>query len=283
MTPEEANAERLKLAELVGQQASTDLRKLGLVLDFVKIQSISDDHGYLEAIGRKRSAEVVKNARIAEATAEAEARMVAAEQKRRGSVAEAEAEVVIADAENKLRVHRATLAAETNRAEQRARVAGEIARVEEEQSLEAVRVEMNRKRYEADTIVPAEAEKMAAELKARGMAAKILENGRATAEAVQSMQAQWDNGNTRELFLIQMLPDLLQMVTKVIADNLHIEKLTVVDSGNGNGLPQHVRSITGSAITILEQLKTATGLDVAGLLQKAAEKNNGNQFPKQFP
>jgi flotillin len=283
MTPERANSERLRLAEIVAQQGSVDLRKLGLVLDFVKIQNISDDEGYLQAIGRKKSAEVVRDARIAEATAEAEARTVAAEQKRIGNVAEAEAEMLIADAEHRLRVHRAELAAETNRAEQRAKVAGDVARVQEEQALEAARVELNRSRYEADTIAPAEAEKAAAELKARGEAAKILENGRATAEAVQLMQAQWQNGNTRELFLIQMLPDLLNMVTKVVAENLRIEKLTVVDSGNGNGLPQHVKSLTGSAIAILEQLKNATGLDVPAIFQTAAEKNNGNKFPKQFP
>ncbi len=281
--PEEANAERLQLAEHVAQQVSSDLRKLGLMLDFVRIQNISDDQGYLEAIGRKRSAEVVKNARIAEATAEADARVVAAEQKRKGSVAEAEAEVLIADAENRLRVHRADLAAETNRAEQRARVAGDITRVEEEQRLENVRIELNRKRHEADTVIPAEAEKLAAELKARGQAAKILENGRATAEAVQLMQNQWDNGNTRELFLIQMLPELVNMVTKVVADNLHIEKLTVLDSGNGNGISQHVRSVTGAAVAILEQVKAATGLDVPAILQNAADKNNGGKFPKQFP
>ena len=249
----------------------------------MKIQNISDDQGYLESIGRKRSAEVVKNARIAEATAEAEARMVAAEQKRRGSVAEAEAEIVIADAENKLQVHRAHLATETNRAQQRAKVAGEITRVEEEQVLEAARVELNRKRYEADTIIPAEAEKTAEEMRARGKAAQIIENGRATADAIQCLHARWDNGASRELFLIQMLPDLLNMVTRAISDNLHIEKLTVVDSGNGNGLPQHVKGITGSAIAILEQLKNATGLDVTALLQQAANKGNGTNFPKQFP
>jgi flotillin len=282
VTPEEANAQRLEVAEQVAQQASADLRKLGLVLDFVKIQNLADDQGYLEAIGRKKNAEVVKNARIAEATAEAEARIVAAEQKRKGNVAEAEAEMVIVEAENKLRVHRAQLAAETNQAEQRAKVAGDIARVEEEQRLEAARVELNRKHYEADTIVPAEAEKLAAELKARGQAAKILENGKATADAIRLMQAQWENGETRDLFLIQMLPDLLNMVTKVVADNLHIEKLTVLDSGNGNGLPMHVKSLTGSAITILEQLKNATGLDLPAILQNVAQKQNGSEIPKEL-
>ena len=284
VTPEEANSQRLNLAEQVAQQARDDLHKLGLVLDFVKIQNISDDQGYLEAIGRKENAEVVKNARIAEATAEAEARMVAAEQKRKGSVSEANAEMDITEAQNKLSVHRANLEAETNRAEQRAKVAGDIARMEEQQRLEEDRVKLNRKKYEAEVVVPAEAEKKASEMKARGEAAKILEDGKATAEAVELMQAQWANGNTRELFLIQMLPELLDKVTRVVADNLHIDKLTVLDSGNGNGLPTHVKNLTGSVVAILEQLKNATGLDLPGLLQNAGNKNktNSSKIPKEL-
>jgi flotillin len=284
VTPEEANSQRMEIAEQVAEQARKDLQKLGLVLDFIRIQNISDDQGYLEAIGRKKNAEVVKNARIAEATAEAEARVVAAEQKRKGSVAESEAEMVITEAENKLHVHRANLSAETNRAEQRAKVAGEIAKVEEEKKLEAGRVELNRKKYLADVVVPAEAEKQAEELKAQGEAAKILEDGKATAEAIKLMQEQWQDGKTRELFLIQMLPELLDKVTKVVADNLHIEKLTVLDSGNGNGLPTHVKNLTGSAITLIEQLKNATGLDLPGLLQNAGAKtkNNGAEIPKEL-
>ena len=126
VTPEEANAQRLALAENVAEPARADLQKLGLVLDFVKIQNISDDQGYLNAIGRRKNAEVLKHAQIAEATADAEARKVAAEQKRKGSVAEAEAEMVITEAENRLKVHRAELAAEANRVEQKAHIAGDI-------------------------------------------------------------------------------------------------------------------------------------------------------------
>ena len=268
VTPEEANAQRLILAEKVAEPARQDLQKLGLVLDFVKIQNISDDQGYLNAIGRRKNAEVIKYARIAEATAEAEARKVAAEQKRKGSVAEAEAEMVITRAENRLKVHRAELAAETNRAEQKAQVAGEITRVEEQQHLEAGRIELNRKKYQADVVVPAEAEQKAAELRALGEAAKILEDGRATAEAIKLMRDQWQDGHTRDLFLIQMLPELVDKITRVVADNLHIDKLTVLDSGNGNGLPAHVKNLTGTAVSILEGLKTATGIDLPAILNK---------------
>jgi flotillin len=281
VTPEDANSQRTRLAEQVAEQARKDLLKLGLVLDFFKIQNISDDHSYLEAIVRKENAKVQKDAVIAEATAEA--RTVSAEQKRKGSVAEAEADIVITEAQNKLSVHRSELAVKSNQAEERAKVAGHIARVEEEQKLEANRIELNRKKLEADEVIPAEAKRKAAELKAKGEASKILEEGKATAEAIRLMQAQWKEGNTRELFLIQMLPDLVDKVTRVISDNLHIEKLTVLDSGNGQGIPSHVKNLTNSAITIIEQIKNATGLDLPGILQDATKsKVNGSEIPKEL-
>jgi flotillin len=72
VSPEEANAKRLELADQVAERARQELGRLGIVLDFVQIQSISDDQGYLEAIGRRRNATVRRDAQIAEAEAEAE-------------------------------------------------------------------------------------------------------------------------------------------------------------------------------------------------------------------
>ena len=166
---------------------------------------------------------------------------------------------------------------------QKSKLAGEIVRVEEEEKMEGRRIALNKKKYEADVVIPAEAEKKAEELKAIGDAAKILEDGKATAEAVKLMQAQWKDGKTRELFLIQMLPELLDHVTRVISDNLHIEKLTVLDSGDGQGIPSHIKNLTKSAVTIIEQLKTATGLDLPGMLNSAADKENGKTIiPKEL-
>jgi flotillin len=271
MTPEEANAQRLQLAKDAADAASEDLRKLGLVLDTFKIQNLSDDQGYLEAIGRKRNAEVIKNARVAEANADAEARKVSAKAREEASIAEAEAEKAIVAADNSLRVTRANLAAESNQAEERAEVARQIARAGEEGKLEELRIAVNRNKYQADVIVPADAEKAADELRARGKAARILEDGKATAEALERLRAQWKDGNSREIVLLQQLPDLLDRVTRVLSDNLRIEKLTVVDTGDG-GLPNHVRGLTGSIVTVLEQLKTATGLDLSGILRAEGGK-----------
>ena len=282
-TPEDANANRLELADKVSEQAQKDLYKLGLVIDFVKIQNISDDQGYLEAFGKQKNAEVHKNAKIAEATAEASARITTAEQKKKGSVAEAEAQMKIVEAENKLVVHRSKLETESNRATQIAKLAGELARIEEEKKIEEARIAMNQKKYEAEVVIPASARKKASELNAQGEAAKILEDGKATAEAIKLMQEEWREGNTRELFLIQMLPDLLDKVTRVVADNLHIDKLTVLDSGDGNGLPKHIKNLTSTAVSIIEQLKNTTGLDLAGILNGAGNnKASAVEIPKEL-
>jgi flotillin len=104
LPPEEANSNRLEFAERVVGEARSDLMRLGLVLDTFKIKNISDDQGYLEAVGRRKNAEVRRDAKITEANAEAEARLVAAEAKKKGSVAGAEADVTVVEAENKLRV-----------------------------------------------------------------------------------------------------------------------------------------------------------------------------------
>jgi len=272
LTPEEANTNRLEFAEKVAQDARNDLKMLGLVLDTFKIKHISDDQGYLEAVGRRKNAEVRRDARITEANAEAEARLVAAEAKKKGNVAEAVADMSIVDAENELRVKKADLAAVANRAEAKSKVASDIARIGEEQKLEKQRVEMNKSKYEADVIIPARAEKEAKELKAIGEAARIAENGRATAEAVRVLREQWEKEDTRELFLIQQLPDILDKVTKVLADNLSIEKVTIVDSGDGQGMPGYIKGVTGSIVAVFEQIKNATGLDIPDLLRAKALK-----------
>jgi flotillin len=272
LTPEDANSNRLEFAEKVVQEARSDLKRLGLVLDTFKIKHLSDNEGYLDAIGRRKNAEVRRDARITEANAEAEARIVSAEAKKKGNVAEAEADIVIVEVENRLKVRKADLATVANRAEARSKVASDIARIGEEQKLEKQRVEMNKSKYEADVVVPARAEKEAKELKAIGEAARIVEDGKATAEAVRVMREQWEKEDTRELFLIQQLPDILDKVTRVVADNLSIEKVTIIDSGDGQGMPGYVKGVTGSIVAIFEQIKNATGLDIPDLLRTKALK-----------
>ncbi|MEM8994955.1 MAG: SPFH domain-containing protein [Acidobacteriota bacterium] len=263
--PEDANRKRLELAREVSERARGDLRNLGIVLDFFQIHEITDDNGYLEAIGRKRNAAVRRDAMIAEAEAEAESRQVAAEQKRLGREAEIASELEVIVKENALAVRQSELAAESNRAEQRAALATDIARAEQRIELESKRTELAERREQADTVIPARAQLEAARLLAAGEAASILEEGKAQAAALQQLRQEWENGEARDLFLIRLLPELLDKVTSVVSDNLRIDKLTVLDGGQGEGLSNYVNNLTGSAVVMLEQLKNATGVDLADL------------------
>ena len=53
-------------------EAEDDLEQLGLILDNLQIQNISDDVNYLNSIGRKQQADLLRDARIAEAQAKAQ-------------------------------------------------------------------------------------------------------------------------------------------------------------------------------------------------------------------
>lgn len=73
LTPEEVNEDRMKFSEVLIDEADIDLQKLGIQLDTLKITNISDERGYLDSIGRMKSAEVVANAKKAEADKQSEA------------------------------------------------------------------------------------------------------------------------------------------------------------------------------------------------------------------
>jgi flotillin len=281
VTPEEANSRRLELAQAATENARENLRGLGIVLDFFVINDVSDSQGYLEAIGRRRNSEVKRDALIAEAKADADAATVAAEQRRVAREAELAAEHEIITRENSVAVHRADLEATTNQAEQRARVAGDIARTEQEIELESRRVQLSEKHEEAATVIPARAARDARALEAEGYAARIRADGRATAEAVELMRAQWDDGASHELFLIRMLPELLDKVTRVVADNLRVDKLTILDGGDGEGLPNYVRNLANSAVTLMEQVENATGVDLAKVARQGTD-GQGSPVPPEL-
>ena len=59
LTPEEVNEDRLKFSQVLLEEADDDIKTLGLELDVLKIQNVVDEVGYLESVGRRRTAEVL--------------------------------------------------------------------------------------------------------------------------------------------------------------------------------------------------------------------------------
>ncbi|TDI74712.1 MAG: flotillin family protein [Bacteroidetes bacterium] len=263
LTPEEVNEDRLKFAKELLSEADNDLGALGLQLDTLKIQSVEDDRGYLDAIGRQSTAAIISSAEVIEA------------QKRELSrLAEAAADKAIVAAENEVRILTATLTAKARAEEAKIEVAADLARAKAQQELAEQEIMLAEKRQHAEVVIVAEAERRAKEEEAIGDAARILQNGQAEVDVLKQKLELWKAAgpDAERLFLIQMLPDIIKEVIKTV-DNLTIDKLTVVDSGSGNGggVPAVFSQIAGSTPALLESLKASTGIDIAGMLSRASE------------
>ncbi len=272
LTPEEVNEDRLKFAQTLIDEADDDIKTLGLELDVLKIQNVTDQVGYLEAVGRRRTAQVLKEARESEATQEADAAEAEAQSRRRAELARVDSDMAIVEEQNKLRVRKAQLEAEAVAEEAEAKVAGEKAKVVAEQSLEHERIELQQRRLEADVVAPARAEREALELRAKGQAAKIIEDGVAQVQVLQKLTEQFQAAgeDAQDIFVLSMLPDLVAQITDTVS-GIDIDRITVVDSGNGSsghGMPSIVSQMPAAVISITEQIEAATGVNILDALTR---------------
>jgi flotillin len=124
MEIEKINRDREAFLKHIQEALEPELKKLGLVLLNVNIKDLTDDSGYIEAIGQKAAAEAVQKARgdVAEQEKEGEKRVAHAHQERAIAVANAEREreIGVKSAERDQAVKVAELDKETAIARQRA-------------------------------------------------------------------------------------------------------------------------------------------------------------------
>ena len=217
---EEINQDREKFLDLANKNVSTEVNKIGLELINVNIRDITDESGYIEALGKKAAAEAINQAKvevaeatrsgsIGEATATREmtvevanqsAQSVtgqkSAERKQRIDVAGLEAEAVGGENESKANIadYEATLAERRADAKRRGEVAlaqsardvliaekeRELAKLEKEQIAKQI-IERKKIEIEAD----AEAEKL--RRVARGEADAMLARYVAEAEGIRKV------------------------------------------------------------------------------------------------
>ena len=280
MTPEAVNEDRLGFAKALSEDAGEDLASLGFHLDVLKIQNVSDERGYLEAIGRKKSAEAIRQAEIAEAQAEADTREAQAEARQRAEVREAGASIKVSEARNALRVRQAELDQEGVTAEKIARVRAAEAEVEAERVLEEKRVEREEQRLRADVVEPAKAEKMAAFARAEAEAAPILERGKAQVEVLRRLYAEVRAGGDAAfaVFMAEKLPELLETAVGAVR-GVDIDRVVVMDGGEGDGVSNALNQRVRGAYGTMEGLASVLGLDIEQVLRRAV--GSGSATPAQ--
>jgi flotillin len=277
LSPEEVNEDRLKFSQQLIDEADDDIKTLGLELDVLKIQNVTDDVQYLTSVGRLLTAGVIRNARVAEAERKAEAEQAEAAARQVGQVAGLEADRAIVVENNGLRVRTAELEAVSNAREAEALVAGDVARVVASQELEGQRIELETRRVEAAVVVPARADLEAQQLRARAEAASIIEDGRAQVEVFKLLTDQYQAAGQdgHHVLVLNMLPELIDKIVATV-QGVNIDRVAVVDTNSdrgsgGGGIPGLVAQLPAALVALTEQIDAVTGVDILDSLRHSSQ------------
>ena len=272
MTPEEIVEDRDKFVTTVMNEVTDDFRKLGMIIDSVNIQNVHDEQQYLESIARKARAEVISEARKAEAAhaseavikeaeasaaarqakaiRDAEAKTTEAISNRKAEEARLTAEKAIAEAENALRIRKAELARE--------------AAIKETQQQEAA-AEAEQARLNATEVASALAARDVALAKAKGDAASVLEEGKARASSIEAIgRAIQANPDALKVMLVEMMPGVVSEFAKSV-DNINLGNVTVFDSGSGNAIAGAAMSRAKVLSESIGMLESVLGIDLRKL------------------
>ena len=268
LTPEQINHDRLRFAAKVVEVTQADLAKLGLQVDTFKILRLSDEVDYLNSLGRARLAEVLRDAAIAEAEGIGEAEQREAQAEERAEVAAAAAQTVIEERGNALRTIRAQLDEEVRSAEERVEAVAEEARARAQKALQALRSDLERRRLEADVVLPARAEEQAMELQCRGAAAATAENARASAAVNDLLAAVWREAGDQasSLFVLQQIETVLAEAVAV-SSQLRLNHIQAVETGDPADLAALAAIHPAVMRGFLEQVRDTLGIDVLQALQ----------------
>lgn len=267
MDIEEINTDRDKFVEAVYHNVETELKKIGLRLINVNVTDITDESGYIEALGKEAAAKAINDAKksVAEKNRDGAIGESQAVKDQRIQVAEANASAIAGENESKAAIAQSDATRREVEADalRRATAAEKIAEakaLEEayaaQQQAEEARAQRDAATQQADIIVKAKIEKERMELEAEAEAEQARRRARGEADAIYAtMEAQargaqeilakqaegfkklveaagGDPNCAVQLMLADKIEELLKTQVEAIK-NLKIDKVTVWDSMGG--------------------------------------------------
>ena len=309
MEIEEINTDRDKFLEAISRNVEGELKKLGLKLINVNMTDISDESGYIVALGKEAAAKAINDEKISVAEenkkgaiGEANAQMA-----QRINVAEAESKAI--EGENKAKAEIAQSKALLRQKEAEAMkiaVASEnvqAAKAKEEsyaaeKEAEIARASREKATKEADIIVASEIEKRKVEIEADAEAENIRRRAKGEADAIfakmeaeargvyetLSKQAEGMDklvkaaGTADEAVRLMIADKLEELVsTQVEAiKNLKIDKVTVWDGGqNAEGKTATANFVSGmlKSLPPLDDLYSMAGLKIPKIIAPQSAEN----------
>ncbi|MBR6564914.1 MAG: flotillin family protein [Clostridia bacterium] len=303
MDIEEINTNRDKFLAAVSENVETELKKIGLRLINVNVTDISDESGYIAALGKEAAAKAINDAKksVAEQDREGSIGEANAKKEQRIEVSKADSLAIEGENEAKMKIAMSDAALREKEAE-----ALKIATTAEktqaakaleesyaaEQAAERARRDKEQATLEADVIVRAEAKKRELELAAEAEAEQIRRKAQGEADAIYAkMEAEargaeeilkkqaagfaevvksagGDANAALKLLIADKLEDLMRVQVDAIK-NIKIDKVTVWDGGqNGDGKTSTANFISGmmKSVPPLDEVFAMAGMQLPTLL-----------------
>jgi len=269
MDIEEINSDRDKFLLAVSNNVEIELKKIGLKLINVNVTDITDESGYLEALGKEAAAKAINDAKksVAEKHRDGEIGQSHAQKEQRIEVAAANADAIKGENDAKVAVAQSEAERREREAESlrkaTAAEAVQAAKAKQEayiaqQEAELTRAELEKATQKADVIVKAEISKQQAEIQAEAQAEVTRRKAKGEADAIFAKMEAEAKGNQE--ILTKQAEGLKQIVAAAGGDadaavrlitadkmeqliaiqveaikNIKIDKITVWDSGANGG------------------------------------------------
>ncbi len=309
MDIEEINTDRDKFLEAVSRNVEVELKKIGLRLINVNLTDISDESGYIAALGKEAAAKAINDAKKSVAEKERDGAIGEANAKmdERVNVSKADAEAIQGENLAKTEIAMSNAALREKQAEA-LRIATAAEKIQAAKALEEAysaekEAEMARSArekatLEADVIVQTEINKRQIELEAEAEAEKIRRKAKGEADAIYAkMEAEargmeeilrkqaagfaevvksagGDADAALKLLIADKLEDLMRIQVDAIK-NIKIDKVTVWDNGSSsNGKTSTANFLSGlmSSVPPLEEVFALSGLTLPEILGKKKEE-----------
>ena len=303
MAIEEINTDRDKFLEAVSRNVETELKKIGLRLINVNVTDITDESGYIEALGKEAAAKAINDAKQSVAEKNRDGSIGASKAIRDERISVAAADATAVEGENQSKAHiaqsdatRREQEAEALRRATAAERTAEARALEEayaaQKAAEKARAERDEATGQADIIVKARIAKERLELEAEAEAEQARRRAQGDADAIYArMEAQargiqeilekqaagfgkvveaagGDTSAAVQLMLADKIEDLVKIQVEAIK-NLQIDKITVWDSMSGEGgSPTTSNFLAGMMRSIppLNEMFKMAGMTIPGFL-----------------
>ena len=311
MNIEEINSDRDKFLEAISRNVEGELKKVGLRLINVNVTDITDESGYITALGQEAAAKAINDARVSVAEEDKKGAIGQANAKMEERIRVAQAESAAIDGENvaKADIARSQATLREKEAESlRIAVAAEKVQaakaLEEsysaEQSAEVARAAREKATKEADIIVAANIEKQKLEIEAEAIAEQTRRKARGEADAIYAKMDAEARGLREKLSkqaegmdaLVKSAGTAPDAVRLLIADKLEtivaeqvkaisgvkIDKVTVWDGGtSADGKTSTANFLSGllKSLPPLEEIYNMAGLTLPSIISPVKSEDDG--------